>query len=66
MEINWLVLGALAVVLVVLVLFLIKKNQKEKKKLVVINRSYEALKDYFIIYKLFIKTYKEIVYYITR
>lgn len=33
MEINWIVLGVVAVVLIVLILFMIKKNQKEKKKL---------------------------------
>ena len=33
MEINWIVIGVVAVVLIVLILFMIKKNQKEKKKL---------------------------------
>jgi hypothetical protein len=32
MEINWIIIGILAVVLIVLILFMIKKNQKEKKK----------------------------------
>lgn len=33
MEINWIVLGAVAVLVVALIVFIIKKNQKEKKKL---------------------------------
>lgn len=33
MEINWIVLGVVAFVLIALILFMIKKNQKEKKKL---------------------------------
>jgi len=33
MEINWILLGAVAVGLIVLIVFIIKKNQKEKKKL---------------------------------
>ena len=33
MEINWIVIGVVALVLIVLVLFMIKKNQKEKRKL---------------------------------
>jgi preprotein translocase subunit YajC len=33
MEINWLVLGVLAVVVIGLIVFLIRRNQKEKKKL---------------------------------
>ena len=33
MEINWILLGAVAVVLIGLIVFIIKKNQKEKKKL---------------------------------
>jgi uncharacterized membrane protein YvbJ len=33
MEINWIVLGVVAVVVIILVLFTIRKNQKEKKKL---------------------------------
>ncbi|MCI9844232.1 hypothetical protein [Flavobacterium pectinovorum] len=33
MEINWIVIGVVAIVLIALILFMIKKNQKEKKKL---------------------------------
>ncbi|GGF19456.1 hypothetical protein [Flavobacterium limi] len=33
MEINWIVIGVVAIVLIVLILVMIKKNQKEKKKL---------------------------------
>ncbi|WP_167522113.1 hypothetical protein [Flavobacterium fluviatile] len=33
MEINWIVIGVIALVLIVLILFMIRKNQKEKKKL---------------------------------
>lgn len=33
MEINWIVLGTVAVLVVALIVFIIKKNQKEKKKL---------------------------------
>ncbi|MCV9930266.1 hypothetical protein OIU83_21590 [Flavobacterium sp. LS1R49] len=33
MEINWLILGIVAVGLIILILFTIKKNQKDKKKL---------------------------------
>jgi len=33
MEINWIVLGIVALAVVVLILFTAKKNQKEKKKL---------------------------------
>lgn len=32
MEINWIIIGFVAGVLIVLILFMIKKNQKEKKK----------------------------------
>lgn len=32
MEINWILIGVVAIVLIVLILFMIKKNQKEKKK----------------------------------
>ena len=33
MEINWIVIGVVAVLIVILVVLTIKKNQKEKKKL---------------------------------
>ncbi|WP_264531522.1 hypothetical protein [Flavobacterium sp. N502540] len=33
MEINWVVIGIVAVVVIVVIVFTIKKNQKEKKKL---------------------------------
>ena len=33
MEINWVVIGALAVFVIVFVVLTIRKNQKEKKKL---------------------------------
>lgn len=33
MEINWIVLSAVAVVVFILIVFMIRKNQKEKKKL---------------------------------
>ncbi|CAD0002759.1 hypothetical protein [Flavobacterium chungangense] len=33
MEINWIIIGIVAVVLIALILFTVKKNQKEKKKL---------------------------------
>ena len=33
MEINWIVIGIVAVLIVILVVLTIRKNQKEKKKL---------------------------------
>lgn len=33
MEINWIVIGVVAVLIIILVVLTIKKNQKEKKKL---------------------------------
>lgn len=33
MEINWIIIGVVAVGLILLILFMIRKNQKEKKKL---------------------------------
>ncbi|MDR7209707.1 hypothetical protein [Flavobacterium piscis] len=33
MEINWIIIGIVAVFVVVLIVFTIRKNQKEKKKL---------------------------------
>lgn len=33
MEINWIILGVVAVVLIALIIFMIRKNQKEKRKL---------------------------------
>lgn len=33
MEINWIVIGIVAVVLIALIIFMIRKNQKEKRKL---------------------------------
>ena len=33
MEINWLVIGIVAVLIVILVIITIRKNQREKKKL---------------------------------
>ncbi|HEX8014288.1 MAG TPA: hypothetical protein VF465_03570 [Flavobacterium sp.] len=33
MEINWIIMGIVAVLLIALIVFMIKKNQKEKKKL---------------------------------
>lgn len=33
MEINWIVIGVVALLIVILVVLTVKKNQKEKKKL---------------------------------
>lgn len=33
MEINWIVIGVVALLIIILVVLTIKKNQKEKKKL---------------------------------
>lgn len=33
MEINWIVIGVVALLIIILVVITIKKNQKEKKKL---------------------------------
>lgn len=46
MEINWIIIGVVAVVLMLLILFMIRKNQKEKKKLTeFLNNDYKKSKE---------------------